>query len=303
MPETPLFPSFRTDIADEAYELSKNKAGFDNDGLESVVEKINAFDAVTLKIKTNTAAEKIGKAQGNYTTFSVGNLALLDSEEFESACLALSSKIREYIPCSDSILVAGLGNRDITADSVGHHAVSSILITRHLKTEAQALYNALSLKEMSAILPDVLGNTGIEAAHIIKGAVDIVKPSTLIVIDALCAKSIKRLYTTVQICDSGITPGSGVSNHRHTISKETVGVPVVSIGIPTVVSASTIAKEYVGADKSNSSRLSPTNNEYYVTSKDCDSQILAISKLTGLAINLAIQDKLSFHDIQNLLIR
>lgn len=299
MSETNLFSSFRTDLADEAYEYMRNKEGYDDDGLEVFEESSHGFELITLKVKTDAASKKIGKVLGNYTTLKLGDLSILDSTSFKDACTAASLKIREYLPCRDGILIVGLGNKEITADSVGYHTLLNTLVTRHIKAEARSLYDSLSLRETSAILPGVLGNTGIEAAHIINGIVSIVKPNAVIVIDALCAGSITRLCNTVQICDSGITPGSGVANHRYTISKETVGVPVISVGIPTVVSTSTIAKELLG-ECSFPARF---NNEYYVTSKDCDSQISAISRITGLAINLAIQETLSFSDIQNLLIK
>ncbi len=187
----------------------------------------------------------------------------------------VSKKIAELLPkSSGTILVCGLGNRDITPDAIGPLTASRILATRHIAGSIAKELHLESLKSVAVIVPDVLGKTGIEAAEIVKSVAKNIQPSAIIVIDALCAADIKRLGTTIQISNAGISPGSGVQNSRQEISKATLGIPVIAIGVPTVTDASIVFR---------------SSEPFIVTSRDIDILAESAATLLSRAINLALQ--------------
>ena len=155
----------------------------------------------------------------------------------------MADELKELIgdDLSDSVMIVGLGNSALTSDSIGPQTVSGLIVTRHLKQHLPEVFSSMPLRETAAFLPGVLGHTGIESAETVKAIAKIVNPKVLIIIDALASRKIDRLCSTVQICDTGISPGSGVGNDRKEISERTIGVPVIAIGIPTVVDATTLA--------------------------------------------------------------
>ncbi len=202
----------------------------------------------------------------------------------------LAKQLKEIIPDVDkeqSVLIVGLGNRDVTADALGPNVADNLLITRHVVKEyGKAAYNKSRMNMVSSIVPGVMAKTGMESAEIIKGVVEQTKPTVIIVVDALAARSTKRLNRTIQITNTGIHPGSGVGNHRNALTQESLQVPVIAIGVPTVVDAATIVNDAL-ADKAQVN-LTELNN-MYVTSKDVDYQIKQISHILCDAINEALE--------------
>ena len=185
----------------------------------------------------------------------------------------------------------GLGNRDVTADALGPEVVDHLNITRHmLRQFGHAAYSCEKVHEISSIVPGVMGKTGMETAEIIKGVVDSTTPDVIVVIDALAARSTRRLTRTIQITNTGIQPGSGVGNHRHSLTEESLGVPVIAIGIPTVVDAATIVNDAIGHLHQEDPELQNTfhdMNNMYVTAKDIDSTIKRLGFTLSEALNMA----------------
>jgi len=212
-----------------------------------------------------------------------------------------------------SILIAGLGNNFITADSIGPKALSKVLITRHLKQHLGGLDN-FGLIEMSGIAPGVLGQTGMETAEIIFSVAEKIKPSLVILIDALASRKISRLATTIQLSNTGIAPGSGVGNHRRAIDSELLGAPVVSIGVPTVVDAATLSYDVLeeaynraGIEKSDkltrevlNVALEESGGNFFVTPKESDLIISEVSKVIGYAINRCFYNEISFEEMSRI---
>ena len=236
---------FRTDLADERYEICKDENKLD--GVESIYEKISDKISVNRVIVKNEEGSRIlQKKVGNYITINLNDVNILEENELELMKETLKTELDRLINNSNnknnrikSFLVVGLGNEDSTADSIGPKVVKNLKITRHiLKYEPELI--SKETKELCAISPGVLGTTGIETQEIIKGVIEKVNVDGIIVIDALSTNNIGRLLKTIQITDTGIFPGSGVENKRKEISMETMNVPVIAIGVPTVVEAATI---------------------------------------------------------------
>ncbi len=266
----------RTDLAVECYEeWEKTKI----DGVK-ITEKNN----VTVVSVLNKNGERaIGKPVGNYITVDVPSF-VNDTDIFDGRLGQISSIIKNILPPeSDNVLVAGVGNMDITADALGPKTNSYILATRHISKELRQEMGFEKLKSVSSIRTGVLGETGIESAEFIKGIVNVIKPECVIVVDALASTSAERLGTTVQISDTGISPGSGVGNHRFEISKNTLGVPVISVGIPTVVSAGVIR----GAG----------DTPMFVTPREIDRVTEQGAKLIGMSINVCLQPDIDEKDL------
>lgn len=215
---------------------------------------------------------------------------MCDEEEEHHHKIAekLAETLRELLPETDeekSILVVGLGNRDVTADALGPAAVDHLFINRHIILEfGTAAYNRERMNQVSSIVPGVMARTGMESAEIVRGVTMQTNPDLIIVIDALAARSTKRLNRTIQITDTGIHPGSGVGNNRHAMTRESLGVPVIAIGIPTVVDAATIVHDAVKDWNSSTTEL----HNMYVTGKDIDAVIATLSLTVAEAVNEAL---------------
>ncbi len=313
---TPTFMP-KTDLASEIHEYLSKKSPPDIDGIVHERKKVDILDVQTVMVQNMAGAKKTGKPIGRYTTVNVGKLTGVAHEEFKSKCVALSKILSEYIPESGSCLFAGIGNRRITADASGPECADRIVVTRHLKNSAGGLFKQMGLRETMCITTDVLGNTGLEAAEILSGIVEDAKPSFIIVADALATSSLSRLATTVQICDTGLSPGSGVNNRRLSITSETMGVPVFAIGIPTVADiVSVVTEAYLGSgiDASGESdkniaklheafggAISASPSARFITPKDSDAIIRASAKLMAYAINLTLHRDLSYEDMCELI--
>lgn len=270
----------RTDLAVESFE-SVDKTAIDG-------VKVREEDGVTVVTVLNeNGAKMIGKPVGKYITCSVPSF-INDTDIFDGRLNKLSTILKSLLPENiNSVLVAGVGNLDITADALGPKTNNYVLATRHIieAEDKPEIFN--DIFNVSGVATGVLADTGIESAEIIKGVVDVTKPSCVIVVDALAASSSERLGTTVQMSDVGISPGSGVGNHRYEISKNTLGIPVVSIGIPTVVSAAVISNGQEGS-------------QMFVTPREIDRITEQGAKLIGMTINVCLQKNISAHDLFSL---
>ena len=241
--------NFRTDLASERRDIYQkaNQVKGELDGIESEKEEIDENIKVErVKITNENGQNAIGKPIGNYITIDVKSLKIAQEEEIQKAAETLSKELKKvidtHIDNQGEVLVVGLGNIYVTPDSLGPKVINEIEVTRHIINYLPQ-YVKEGTRMVSAISPGVLGTTGIETMEILKGIVDNIKPKLVIVIDALASRSIERISSTVQLSDTGIVPGAGVGNTRSEISKETLGIPVVAIGIPTVVETAVLVND------------------------------------------------------------
>lgn len=292
--------NFRTDLALERKELVKGKAV---DGIK-VKEKQNSECKTTIiDIVSESAAKKIGKGIGRYITLEMN--AFSDEAAVSDGRLkALTESIESLIPEGDgTVLVAGVGNADITSDALGPMTASMIFSTRHIDEEVQRTAGfSKKLRPVAAVSTGVLGKTGIESGEYIKSICGEVNPQCVITIDALAAGSVSRLGTTVQMSDTGIAPGSGIGNARKRVDEELLGVPVIAIGVPTVVDAVSLASELSGvsAEEFNNDILSQ-GESLIVAPKDIDLMVKNASYLLALAINCALQPSLTPYELYGLM--
>lgn len=240
--------NFRTDLAMERTSMYKRANKLENiDGIETQDEEIDKNIKVNIVNITNKNGEEaIGKKMGVYVTIDFKNLKIADDDEIQKGSEVLSRELKKIIDAhiqnKDDIMVVGLGNIYVTPDSLGPKVINEIDVTRHI-IKYLPQYVDENTRPVTAISPGVLGTTGIETYEILKGIVDNVKPKLLIVIDALSSRSIERISSTIQISDTGIVPGAGVGNTRQEISEETLGIPVIAIGIPTVVESAVLVND------------------------------------------------------------
>ena len=308
--------SFRTDLAVETRDAYKKAQNSDVPGVLTEEENIDDVKITRVKIETEEGAEIIGKPVGNYITLDAPQIKQNDPDINEKVYKVLAKELRKLIGTniSESALVVGLGNSNVTPDALGPKAVADVEVTRHILEYAPHVLSR-PVRSVSAISPGVLGTTGMETVEVIRGVVDKVKPSFVIAVDALASRKLERISTTIQIADTGINPGSGVGNKRMAMSKETLGVPVIAIGVPTVVDAATMANDTIelvlkNMDKNNLQvssdydRIKSANqNEKYdlikevlnpyvgdlvVTPKEIDEIITSVSDVVAQGINHAL---------------
>ena len=300
----------RTDLALEASESLRTREGALT-GISVQEEKVPEIDAVITKVKieTKNAAKRMGKPVGTYITMEVPGLAEDDTGFHDEISKLLAEQIKELLENmgtikDKSIMIVGLGNRAVTADALGPKVIDHLSVTRHILSVYGKEAYSNEVPSISAMEPGVMAKTGIETSEMVAGVVHKTKPDYLIVIDALAARSTKRLYTTIQISNTGISPGSGVGNHRNAINEETVGIPVLAIGIPTVVDAATIVGDACEAWWHESLKEpGPFPEEVkkyfrelknmYVTTKEIDEIIECVSYTVSEAINSALQGTIS----------
>ena len=241
--------NFRTDLANERRDIYKKANNIENeiDGIESQFEDIDKNLKIERVFITNENGEKaIGKPKGDYITIDIKNLKIARDEEIQNASNILTNELRKildkHITQKDEILVVGLGNIYVTPDSLGPKVINEVDVTRHL-IKYLPQYIDENTRNVCAIAPGVMGTTGMETLEILKGIIDKVNPKLVIVIDSLSSKSIERISSSLQISDTGIVPGAGVGNTRAELSKNTLGIPVVALGIPTVVELATLVSD------------------------------------------------------------
>ena len=277
----------RTDLALEAHELWRRDAP-ERPGVAVREHDAFGYGVSVVEVTEPEAARALGKPVGTYVTLDLRPYWTHAADALERAAEAVGAELRALLPeGAKTALVAGLGNDSMTPDAIGPQVAEHILVTRHLMRDAAFS----SLTAVSVLAPGVLGRTGMEAAETVRGAVHTVRPDVLIAVDALASRSLGRVCTTVQLSDTGIVPGSGVGNRRRALNRETLGIPVVAIGVPTVVDAATLALDIL--EEAGAAELDPAalqgRGGVMVTPRDIDAQIRELSRVVGYGIDLALQ--------------
>lgn len=288
--------AFRTDLAVEAIENHKTAAALPH--VRQSDRMLEGFAIHEVRILSEDAAREIGKPQGRYLTLELDALIRREEDAFPRACKALSTLLRELLPHPNDgpVLIAGLGNRMITPDAIGPQTADHVIATRHLVAQSPAIF--ADWRPVSALAPGVLGQTGVETGEVICGVLDRVRPAAVIAVDALAAGRLSRLLHTVQLADTGITPGAGVGNARAALNKETLGVPVIAVGVPTVVDGATLAHEISSQlGQPACEALDDLSQPVMITTRDIDREVADISRMIGYAVNMALHPHLSVADI------
>lgn len=292
--------NFRTDLAMEAVQLLKHT----DSGIKQHKKNIGDLEITQVTIETDSAAKKLDKLKGEYITVELPTFTD-NFQDIDDKIDVISKQIRFLLPNKGAIFVVGLGNEAITPDALGPKTIKSILATRHITGEIARSTGLEALRSVAAIAPGVLGQTGIEVSEIIQSVVKKINPAALIVVDALASMETSRLGTTIQICNTGISPGSGVGNARPGINQESMGIPVIGIGVPTVVDAQTLAQSlFDSVENQNSEKITqktaPRGEPMMVTPREIDLLIERASKLLAMSINGALQPNFSVEDIMSL---
>lgn len=288
--------AFRTDLAVEAIENHKTAAALPH--VRQSDRTLEGFAVHEVRILSEDAAREIGKPQGRYLTLELDALIRREEDAFPRACKALSTLLRELLPHPNDgpVPIAGLGNRMITPDAIGPQTADHVIATRHLVAQSPAIF--ADWRPVSALAPGVLGQTGVETGEVICGVLDRVRPAAVIAVDALAAGRLSRLLRTVQLADTGITPGAGVGNARAALNKETLGVPVIAVGVPTVVDGATLAHEISSQlGQPACEALDDLSQPVMITTRDIDREVADISRMIGYAVNMALHPHLSVADI------
>ena len=288
--------AFRTDLAVEAIENHKTAAALPH--VRQSDRTLEGFAVHEVRILSEDAAREIGKPQGRYLTLELDALIRREEDAFPRACKALSTLLRELLPRPNDgpVLIAGLGNRMITPDAIGPQTADHVIATRHLVAQSPAIF--ADWRPVSALAPGVLGQTGVETSEVICGVLDRVRPAAVIAVDALAAGRLSRLLRTVQLADTGITPGAGVGNARAALNEETLGVPVIAVGVPTVVDGATLAHEISSQlGQPACEALDDLSQPVMITTRDIDREVADISRMIGYAVNMALHPHLSVADI------
>lgn len=294
----------RTDLALEAREVWEENT-HEQTKLRGVWARdadVNGFRVSRVKILNEEGERALGKPVGSYTTIELEGISRHDTEIFSKAITTVARELSELVPDTDGcVLIVGLGNEGITPDAVGANAISHIMVTRHLVEKIPDIFG--SMRPVSAIAPGVLGMTGVESGEIIRGVTERIRPDYIVVIDALASMRLNRLCKTVQITDTGIIPGSGVGNSRAAITEKTMGIPVIALGVPTVVDIATIIESF--AEDSGvaipKKALSEYSERLLVTPKDIDVNIADIGRILGYAVNTVLQKNVSIKDMDEFL--
>lgn len=288
--------NFRTDLALERKEYIDKH---DLDGIISHRKTVNGITVDTITVTNEQGEKLLGKPRGTYITVETVPFTK-NSDLFSPSLYVLRDELNGLLPeKTGCVLVAGLGNEEITPDALGPRCISLLFATRHIPDSLAKEIGFTSLRSVAGIVPGVLGKTGMESSEIISGIVKKIKPCAVIVIDALASRNTERLGKTVQLCNTGISPGSGVGNHRQEISERSLGVPVIAIGVPTVVDGATMAFDILEKAGINESLISRTDlkDTMMVTPKEIDTLIDRASRLIAMAINTALHPDIGGEEI------
>ena len=302
----------RTDLAMETMADARCDSG-----VKSEKSSCDGVERQCVTVENDRASRALGKAVGRYVTFSAADMcrAEMDEEARRKLAGALARDVRGMLPAQGDVMVVGLGNRHITADALGDRVVERVLVTRHM-LGGRETDGLPGMRSVCAVAPGVMGVTGIETAEMVRGVVDRVRPAAVVVIDALAARELKCICTTIQVTDTGISPGSGVGNHRVGLNRRTLGVPVVAVGVPMVVYASVIARDALsvltaqsGLKEGEKERAVASMMEdvmrrmpedMVVTPRQVDELVGRVASVIALGINQALQPELSEMDILTL---
>ena len=291
----------RTDLALEAAQLWQESAGEAGTlpGVESEESTREGYPVTTVRIRDEAGARALGKPVGRYVTLTLDGLARREEGAFGRAARAVAGELAgllEGVPAGGLALVVGLGNRAITPDALGPKVHDHTLVTRHLVEGCPEHFGGF--RPVAALSAGVLGTTGMESGELVQAVCRRLEPACVVAVDALASRSLKRLCRTVQLSDTGIAPGSGVGNHRAALDRASLGVPVLAVGVPTVVDGATLAADLLGT-----AELPPLGEgrDLLVSPKDIDSQVSDLAKVIGYGIGLALHPGLRVEDLDLLL--
>jgi spore protease len=281
-------------------------------GISMIQTEYGDVTETIVEVTNNAGAQSLGKSIGRYITMSSEDMPLPDCETRTILIERLRLNLAHMLPQGGDVLVVGLGNRRVTADSLGPKVVDKIFVTRHMREQTPPSLKG-RVRAVSAVAPGVLGVTGMETAEVIRGIVDHVHPCAVIAIDALAARETARICTTLQIADTGIDPGSGIGNHRRGLNEQTLGVPVIAIGVPMVVYASTIARDALtllagdldldldehsdALDALVDRVIARQLGDMVVTPREIDERVQNLSDAIAMGINSALQPNLTKEEI------
>lgn len=318
--------NFRTDLAIENKQMYDENNNVEISGVEVEREEKDNIVVTRIKVTDEHGSQIMGKPMGNYITIEMPGIRNADAEIKDKGSLTLANELKRLIGFKEDlkVMIVGLGNEKVTPDSLGPVTVSKIKVTRHyflaFKKETDE-----TMSSVSALIPGVMGTTGIESVDLIKGAVSVVEPDVIIAVDALAARDVERINTTIQICDTGINPGAGVGNNRAEINEKTIGAKVIAIGVPTVIDSSAmIFDTLMNMDSNNGkSKISKQINKLIdlmesnpkeadeiirefsgrmiVTSSDVDKIINDFSQIISNSINITLHPGLKLEDVNKYL--
>ncbi|HBR01666.1 MAG TPA: GPR endopeptidase [Ruminiclostridium sp.] len=329
-----LVRSIRTDMADESRVVgagaqTRAPLGDFGDGVRAERDGDEEVSITRVHVLSPQGEQTVGKPMGSYITLDIPKIRERSRDLYEKSCRMLARELEQlvHLDKKDTVLVVGLGNWNVTADALGPKVAQYVLVTRHIYEYLPKEVDDTE-RPVCAISPGVLGITGIETGHIVKGIVDNVKPALVIAVDALASRSMNRVNASIQLADTGIAPGSGVGNKRAALTRETLGVPVIAIGVPTVVDAATMASDTLDLildsmmeqagpgsefyktlsqiDRDDKYRmiielLEPYSGNLVVTPKDTDETVEYLSKLVANGINMALHENIGPEDVDRFL--
>lgn len=291
----------RTDLALEAAELQNGDLA---PGVSRRERMREGYGVTEVEVETEDAAAALGKPVGRYATVDLSSLPRREKDAFGRAVRAVREELRQVMALSpgQSVLVVGLGNRAVTPDAIGPLCVDHTLVTRHLVAQLPEQFGAF--RPVTALAAGVLGNTGLESGELVQALCEKLRPDAILAVDALAARSLERVCTTVQISSTGIVPGSGVGNARAALNRDTLGVPVCAVGVPTVVDGATLAADLLA--EAGKADLEPESlrgfgDQVFVTPRDIDARVADLSRVLGYAVTLALQEDLELEDAEMLL--
>ena len=293
----------RTDLALEAHQIWQEGAeeGSALSGVRSESRRREGFEVDAVTVSTREAAEALGKPEGVYITIELTGLLRREEGAFQRAVTAVADELRPLLRSDGPALVMGLGNRAVTPDLIGPLTVDHLLVTRHLVAQLPEHFG--SLRPVAAAAPGVLASTGMESSLVAGALCARLKPACVIAVDALASRSLDRLCRTVQISDTGVIPGSGVGNHRNPLTQESLGVPVLTVGVPTVVDGATLALDLLerggrtGTDRADL----PGGEDFFVTPREVDQRVADLGRVLGYGVSLALNPSLSVEELTMLL--
>lgn len=288
-----------TDLAVEAKELWQQSASEQTklEGVQARSGSREGFEVDTVQVLDERGEQALDKPVGTYITITLDGLKQREEDAFGRAARAIAQELKGLLgglPADAPVLVAGLGNRAITPDAIGPLVHEYTMVTRHLVEQVPEHFGAF--RPVASLSAGVLGTTGVESGSLIRAVCDEIKPACVIAVDALASRSLHRVCRTVQLADTGIVPGSGVGNHRKALNKETLGIPVIAVGVPTVVDGATLAMDLLGQEELP--KLAQGVENLMVTPRDIDAQVADLSKVIGFGIDLALHEGLSVEDVE-----
>jgi len=292
----------RTDLALEVREskmedAARRDAG-EIDGVNFFEQNDGGVKISTIDVISDVGAEKLGKPCGRYVTIAFGDVSSITFDEYEHICKVIAQNIESLVGrCggAESVLVCGLGNRRFAADAVGVISAERTVVTRHIKMSDEKVFRGAGFFDISAVMPGVVAQTGIETLELVRSAANEADPDIIIVVDALAARQTERLGTTVQLTDTGISPGSGVGNHRSAINQDTTGKPTIALGVPMVIDSNTLLYDLL--QKAGSAGEVNMPPSMFVCPKDVDAKAELVGGMIGYAINLAFHKNMSIPEM------